>query len=151
MKDSTGGVLIDVTALSFHVLPRMAQEFDFLFLDVTEIPKTVPGYTRINLMRFRHDRTGLEVNVVTPAAIHVPLEVAEEVARTAIMSDGVRVASESGLVAVKLFRRSRQDEADIVALVKTGKVDLSSFPLSCAVLSPFQELVEVATTDPHPP
>src|SRR5207248_51611 len=99
MKDGTGGVLIAVTAPSFHVRPQMAQELDFLFLDATEIPGTVPGYTRINPMRFRHDRTGLEVNVVTTAAIHVPLEVAEEVARTAIMSDAVRVASESGLVA----------------------------------------------------
>jgi hypothetical protein len=33
---------------------------------------------------------------------------AEEVARTAMMSDSVRVASESGLVALKLFRRSLQ-------------------------------------------
>lgn len=64
-------------------------------------------------MLFRHNRTGVEVNVLTPAAIGVPSEVAAEVARTTTMSDGVRVASESGLVALKLFRRSRQEEADL--------------------------------------
>lgn len=102
-------------------------------------------------MLFRHDRTGVDVNAVTPAAIQVPLEVAEEVARTAIMNDSVRVASESGLVALKLFRQSRQDEADIVALVKTGRADLSSFRLAPEKMSAFRDLVEVAATDPHPP
>jgi hypothetical protein len=107
--------------------------------------------SRISPMLLRHDGTGVEVNVVTQAAIHVPLEVAEEVARTAIMSDGVRVASESGLVALKLFRLSRQDEAEIVALVKTGRVDLAGFRLPPEQMSTFQGLVEVAATDPHPP
>lgn len=54
-------------------------------------------------------------------------------------------------MALKLFRLSRQDEADIVALIKTGRVDLSGFPLSAKKLSGFRELVEVAATDPHPP
>jgi hypothetical protein len=67
------------------------------------------------------------------------------------MSDDVAVASESGLVALKLLRRARQDEADIVALVKTGRVDLSGFPLSVETVSAFRALVEVAATDPHPP
>jgi hypothetical protein len=77
------------------------------------------------------------VHVVTPTSIRVPLEIAQEVARTAIQSDGVLVASESGLVALKLFQRSRQDEADILALVKTGRVDLSRFPLSAEKLLAF--------------
>ncbi len=146
-----GGVLIGTAALSFHVRPRISHDIDFLFINDNDIPTAIPGYCRISPLRFRYNRTGVEVSVVTPDAIHVPLEVAEEVARTAMASDGVQVASESGLVALQLFRSSRQDEADIVALLKTGRVDLSSFPLSSALLSPFQELVEVAATDPHPP
>ena len=146
-----GGVLIGAAALSFHVRPRMTQDVDFLFLDGTCVPDTVSGFRRISPTLYRHGGTGVEVNVVTPAAIQFPLEVAKEVARTAMVSDGVRVASEGGLVALILFRRSRQDEADIVALVKTGRVELSSFPLSAEKMSAFQRLVEAAATDPHPP
>lgn len=54
-------------------------------------------------------------------------------------------------MALKLFRRSRQDEADIVALIKTGRVDLWSFPLPSEKMSVFRELVEAAARDPHPP
>jgi hypothetical protein len=87
----------------------------------------------------------------TQAAINIPAEVADEVVLTAIMSDAARVASESGLVALKPFRRSRQDEADIIGLIKTGRVDLSVFPLSAKKMSAFRELVEVAQNGPHPP
>lgn len=80
-----------------------------------------------------------------------PIEIAEEMALTAIVSDGVQVASEAGLVALKVFRRSRQDEADIIALIKTGRVDLSGFPLPPEIMSAFRELVEAAAMDPHPP
>jgi hypothetical protein len=146
-----GGVLIGAVALGFHVRPRMAQELEFLFADDAAIPDAVSGFDRLDPRLFRHHQTGVEVNVVTRAAIEVPIAIAEEVARTAIESDGVRVASESGLVALKLFRRSRQSEADIVALIKTGRVDLSGFRAAPEKMSGFRELVEVAATDPHPP
>ncbi len=145
-----GGVLVGTAALSFHVRPRMSHDIDFLFIDDADIPTAIPGFSRISPVRLRHNRTGVEVTVVTPDAIQIPLEVAEEVDRMAIVSDGVRVVSESGLVALKLFRRSRQDEADIVASVKTDRVDLSTFPLSAERMAAFRELVEAAKTDPHP-
>jgi hypothetical protein len=146
-----GGVLIGGAALSFHVRPRLIQDLEFLFPEVANIRDAISGFTRVSRGLFQHDRTGVEVNIVTPAGIQVPVEVAEEFARSAILSDLVIVASESGLIALKLFRRSRQDEADIVALVKTGRVDLSGFPLAAEKLSAFQELVEVAQYDSHPP
>ncbi len=102
-------------------------------------------------MLFRHDRTGVEVNVASPDAINVPREVAEEVARTAIVSDGVQVAPESGLVALRLFRKSYYDQGDIVALIKTGRVDLSGFPAAPEKMASFWELVDDAKTDPRPP
>jgi len=54
-------------------------------------------------------------------------------------------------VALRLLRRSRQDEADIVALIKTERVDLTDFPLPAEKMSAFRKLVEAAATDPHPP
>jgi hypothetical protein len=41
-----------------------------------------------------------------------------------------------------------QDRADIVALIKTGHVDLSGWPLSPDMQAAFEALVEVARTDP---
>lgn len=150
-RAGVGGVLIDTAALSFHVRPRMAQELEFLFVDDAAIRDVVSGFDRVSPTLLRHRRTCVEVNVATPAALRVPTEIAEEVARTAILSDDVLVTSESGLVALKLLRRSRQDEADIVALIKTGRVDLSGFPLAPKKMAAFRELVEIAATDPHPP
>ena len=46
---------------------------------------------------------------------------------------------------------SAQDGADIVALIKTGRVDLPGFPVSADKMSAVRELVEVAAADPHPP
>ena len=43
-----------------------------------------------------------------------------------------------------------QDKADIVALIKTGKVDLSSFTLSTDKLKKYSELVKIAKNDTHP-
>jgi hypothetical protein len=150
-KADAGGALIGAVALSFHVRPRMTQDLDFLFLDETSAPDQVSGFSRITPVLFRHDRTGVDVNVLTPSAIRAPMEVAQEVARTAIVSDGVPVASERGLVALKLFRSSFQDRADIVALIKTGRVEFSGFRLSIEQMSAFRELVDAAATDRHPP
>src|SRR5207302_5181527 len=43
-----GGVLVGTAALSFHVRPRMSRDIDFLFIDDTDIPTAVPGYSRIS-------------------------------------------------------------------------------------------------------
>jgi hypothetical protein len=150
-RPGVGGALIGEVALGFHVRPRMALELEFLFVDDTAIPDAVSGFDRLDPVLFRHAGTDVEVHIITPAALGVPTEIAEEIARTAIMSDGVRVASESGLVALKPFRHSRQDEADIIALIKTGRVDISSFPLSAEKMSAVRDLDETAATDPHPP
>ena len=151
VKAGLDGVLIGTAALGFHVRPRATQELEFLLPDDAAVPDAVAGFDGIGPALFRHQGTGVEVNIVTPVAIGVPIEIAEKVARTTIASDGAAVASESGIVALKLFRRSRQDEADIIPLIKTGRVDLSGFPLAPEQMSAFRKLVEVAKTDPHPP
>jgi hypothetical protein len=53
-----------------------------LFLDEAAIPDAAPGFNRISPTLFRHDATGIDVNVQTPAGIGVPKEIAEQVART---------------------------------------------------------------------
>jgi hypothetical protein len=68
-KADAGGVLTGGAALSFHVRPQMTQDLDFLVVDEAEMPRTVPGFVQIGPTLFRHDRTGVAVNILTPTAI----------------------------------------------------------------------------------
>jgi hypothetical protein len=144
---STGSaVLIGALGLSYHCKPRYTQDIDFIFLEPSDVPDAVGGFSRIG-SGFQHNRTRIAVDIFTPSSINIPKDVAEQVMRTVVLSDNIRVASASGLVALKLFRSSMQDRADIVALIKTGHVDLSGWPLSPEMLAAFEALVVVARTE----
>jgi len=145
---STGSsVLIGALGLSYHCKPRYTQDIDFLFLKPSDVPDAVGGFSRIG-SGFQHNRTRIAVDIFTPSSIDIPRDVAEQVIVTVTLSNNIRVASASGLVALKLLRSSMQDKADIVALVNTEHVDLSGWPLPPEMLGVFEALVEVARTDP---
>jgi len=150
-NSGSGGVLIGGLGLSYHVRPRFTQDIDFLFLEPTDAPEAIPGFYRTTSGIFEHLRTHVQVNIVSPSSMSVPEEIAEQVIVAATRSNRIRVATPSGLVALKLFRFSAQDCADIIALIKTGRVDLSGFPLPPEKLVAFDALVSEAKTDPHPP
>ena len=80
----------------------------------------------------------------------IPEEIAEQIVLTATLNNRIRVATPSGLVALKLSRLSAHDKADIIALIKTGRVDLSGFQLPPEKLVALDALVSEAATDPHP-
>lgn len=143
-------VLIGGLGLSYHIRPRETQDIDFLFLSDAVIPKAVPGFKRIRPHAFQHDATHVEIELVTPESVNMPLVVVQQVANEAAESDGIRVATVSGLVALKLHRRSAQDRADIIALIKTGHVDLGPFTIGVKERQAYDALVEEASTDPHP-
>jgi hypothetical protein len=147
-KSTASGVLIGALGLSFHCKPRFTQDIDFLFLQPRDVPDTIGGFSRIG-SGFRHDRTHIAVDIFTPSSINIPRDIAEQVIGTVTLSDNIRVASASGLVALKLFRSSMQDKADMVALIKTSQVDLAGWPLSSDMLAAFENLFEMAKTDPH--
>jgi hypothetical protein len=147
VKSTASGVLIGALGLSFHCKPRYTQDIDFLFLEPNDVPNAVRGFSRIGA-GFQHNRTHIAVDIFTPSSINIPRDVAERVTGTVALSDDIRVASASGLVALKLFRSSMQDKADMVALIKTGQVDLSGWPLPPETLPLFEALVEIARTDP---
>jgi hypothetical protein len=145
-KSTASGVLIGALGLSYHCKPRYTGDIDFLFLEPNDVPDAVGGFSRIG-SGFQHDRTHIAVDIFTPSSINIPKDVAEQVIGSVTLSDDIRVASASGLVALKLFRSSMQDRADIVALIKTGHVDLSGWPLSPEMLAAFEALVVVARTE----
>jgi hypothetical protein len=147
-RSTASGILIGALSLCFFCKPRFTQDIDFLFLETSDVPDAVSGFSRVG-SGFQHDRTHTAVDIFTPSSINIPRDVAEQVIGTVTLSDNIRVASASGLVALKLFRSSMQDKADMVALIKTGHVDLAGWPLSPDMLAAFEALVEVAKTDLH--
>jgi hypothetical protein len=148
-RSSSAGVLIGPVASSFYCKPWFTQEIDFLFLEEADIPETVRGFTRTSPDRYQHDRTHVEANLSTPSWIGVPVEVAEQVVIDAVVSDDIRVASASGLVALKLFAPpSARTEAEIFALLKTGCVDLSEWRLPPEIVTASEVMVEMAASDP---
>ncbi len=123
-------VLIGGLALSFYVKPRMTQDIDMLFLTKEDIPKVLPNFKRTRPGAFQHNNTHVEVEVVVPQSINVDIKIVQKVFETSVISNDVRVASPSGIIALKLFRFSRQDQADIESLIlECDDIDLSPFDL----------------------
>ncbi len=136
------GVLIGGAAAGFYTKPRSTTDIDILFLSLAEIPKHVSGFKRIRPGAFQHDKTHVEIEVIAPESINLPIEMVKHVFATSEISDGIRVASPSGLVALKLFRMKRYDEGDIWSLVETGKVDLSGWQLPTAQLALYNGILQ---------
>jgi hypothetical protein len=129
---NASGVLIGGAACGYYTRPRTTTDLDILFLSVKDIPIQVDGFKRTRPGAFVHKSTHVEVEVIAPETINLSAELVSKVFNTAVVSDGIRVASPTGLVALKLQRMSRYDEGDIWGLIETGKVDLSGWPISQA-------------------
>lgn len=134
------GVLIGGCAVGYYGRPRSTTDVDLLFLSKADIPDDITGFKRTRPGAFQHKSTHVEVEVVSATQINVAEDLVREVIKTAIASDGIRVASPTGLVALKLQRMKANDIGDIVTLVKTGKVDLTGWPLDQKALDNFDEI-----------
>ncbi len=146
-----GGVLIGDATLGYHARPRHTEDIYVLFLREDAVPASVVGFERIGASVVRHRRTRIEVRVVTPELARTPFATAERVVATAAVSDGMPVASPSGLVALKLLGPpNMQARAGMVALIKTGRVELDGFYLPEDKLATHSELVIAAKRDLHP-
>jgi len=144
------GVLIGALGLSYYARPRMTQDVDFLFLHDGDVPVSVPGFTWIGDHAFQHDGTQVKIDVITTKVAHIPPKIIQQVIDSAVESDGVKIASASGLIALKLHRLSMQDKADIIALIKTGTVNVDGFALPPETLRALEVLEMEAPHDPHP-
>lgn len=123
-------VLIGGVALSYYVKPRTTQDVDFLFLSKNDIPVSLDGFKRTISGAFQHNRTHVEIEVVTPSTINMRIDLAESIIKTSVKKDNIFVASPSGLIVSKLGRYNRRDQADIEELILSQKIDLSDFDLT---------------------
>ena len=136
------GVLIGGLALSFYAKPRYTADIDVIYATDSDIPGNIRGFNRIRSHSFQHNDTHAEVEVLSPEFLGLPKDLVKQVVNTAVTSNGMKIASPSGLVALKLFRGGRQDQADIEQLIQTGNVDLTHFKqwLSNDQMAMYQEI-----------
>ena len=123
-------VLIGGVALSYYVKPRTTTDAVVLFLSTEDIPVEVIGFKRHCKGAFQHNVTHVEIEVLTPQSINMSEQLAKEIYDNAKVIGGVRVATQSGLIASKLGRFKLQDQADIEELWKLGDVDMSVYTMS---------------------
>lgn len=138
-------VLIGGLALSYHSKPRHTQDVDILFMSDADIPDEVTGFKRIRPHAFQHNTTHVEIEVITPELIKSDNDISQQVFDTSFEDSGIKVASKSAIVALKLNAnrtgaRGRQDETDIMSLIELGDIDLTPFNLSKECLDKYEQL-----------
>lgn len=139
-EHSGKGVLIGGCAVSYYGRPRATTDVNVMYAHSTDIPTAVPKFKRTRVGSFQHNDTHAEVEVISPQTINISTELAQKVYDTAISIDNYRVASPSGIVALKLQRLRNNDIGDIVAMINTSKVDLDGWPLSTQNLNDYNEI-----------
>jgi len=143
------GVLIGGLALSFYSRPRATTDVDLLFLNNDDIPDQVEGFKRTRKGAFEEKKHHVEIEVTTSHSFrNLPQGIVQKVFDTAVVHDGIRVASREGLIALKLIsaethRRRLQDLADVVSLVSDVVVDMKNWPLSNSQKSDLQSCIEM--------
>jgi len=149
-KSKIDAVLVGGVALSFYVKPRMTQDIDFLFEKDSEIPETIPGFKKIRKHSFQHYNTHVEIKTLSPEFLSQSNITVTKVFETSIISNGIKIASPSGLIAMKLGRLTMQDKADIMELIKNNSIDLTGFGLSQDKIEKYLNLVIDAQNEPKP-
>lgn len=140
------GVLIGGLAMSFYSAPRATQDVDLLFISDSSIPGEVPGFKRHRPGAFQERETHVEVEVSTAKSFHLPPSVATKVIKTAVVHDGLKVASLEALVVLKLYgslspKRKFKDLGDVQLLVQHHpEVDVDDWELSDAQRAVLQEI-----------
>jgi hypothetical protein len=133
-------VLIGGLALSYYVRPRSTTDVDVLFLNSNDLPKKVSKFKKHRELAFQHNITHVEIETVIPESINLPIDIAQKIFDTAIIKDNIKIASPSGLIAMKLFRFSRMDQADIENLILNTVIDLTPFNIPLQLLKKYNKI-----------
>jgi hypothetical protein len=128
-------VLIGGLAYSYYLKPRPTQDIDLIFLSEEDIPETVYKFKRTRPHGFKHTKTHVEVEVLSPNFLKKSEKLFKKVFNDANFIDGIKVASPISLIALKLARFKKQDQSDIDELIKyckrsNIKLDFSGYDLS---------------------
>lgn len=122
-------VLIGGTLVGYYTKPRMTQDVDVLYISADSIPSEVSGFKHHRSHAFEHRRTGVEIETLDSKFLKIPQSLVDQVFKSSIIKEGVRIASVEGLIAMKTWRGSFQDIADIDSIIQIHDVDLSDWIL----------------------
>lgn len=128
-KSNINFILIGGLALSYYVKPRFTTDIDLLFLSKDDFPIYLNNFSKNRSHSFLNKKTNIEVELLDSTFINIPNDIIKKVFDTAKNVDGIKIASPSGLIALKLFRFNRQDQADIENLIDNCEIELSIFNL----------------------
>jgi hypothetical protein len=119
------GVLIGGMALSYYTRPRYTEDADFLF---KKVPQFAPdGFKKLSDHRFEHKVTGVVLDINDAKHIGIDTHTLNKVFETAVVHNGIKICSPVALVVLKLGRFSKQDQADIEAIVQQEKLKMPDF------------------------
>lgn len=136
-------------AVGFHSRPRGTQDVDVIVKNEQDIDtiqqRANDQFKRHRSHAFEHKRTGVEVEVLTAQFLGIDQNIVENAIENSNLQQvgnlQIPVVDEAGLISMKLQRSSRQDLADIEAILRNNKdIDLSSYPLTKDQLNIFEEI-----------
>lgn len=139
-KSEHGGILIGGAAVSYWGIPRMTHDIDIIFLSDNDIPVFVDGFKRVRPHCYLHLATHVEIEVLTPEFLKIPHEWFDKIKHDSVISNEIKVAGKSSLIALKIQRASYQDKHDIQQLLDMGNIDLTPYHLSVAQLEMVDEI-----------
>jgi len=136
-------VLIGGCAVSYYGKPRATMDVDFLYRSKADIPLEVSGFRRYRSGAYEDKKNNVEVEVIAPENINLEQAIVDKVFETSVIRDGVKIASVTGLIALKLQRLGRYDSGDIATLVETGLAELDdTWPITGLQRFAFWKIVE---------
>lgn len=152
-KDVNRGVLIGALALMFYADARSTQDVDLLFIHEQDIPSEVQGFKHHRPHAFEHKSTGVEAEIVTCGSVKLPEVTARKVYHTAVVHDGIKVASREAMFVLKLHaaanepKRKFGDLGDIQRMLNSG--DIPS--LDGWTITPKMQLLFDEVCEPYKP
>ena len=155
LGDRVKWVLAGGLAVGFHARPRGTNDIDIFILNDGDIDsiKTITS-TKFKGNRahaITHRSTGVEVELLSPEFLKRDPQLVGQILSSAdsqtISGVQIPVVSREGLVAAKLCRMSSQDEADIIAVLKTGPVNVDGFSLQSTHLDNLEKLRQKAKAE----
>lgn len=143
-------------AVGVHARPRGTNDVDIMVPDEMTVDRIVmllnEKFRRTRDHAVTHRRSGVEVEILSPEFLNVDSAISKAVISSASHSQvgksSIPVVTRAGLVASKLGRSSRQDLADIEAVIRMGgPVDLSGYPLEDEQMDVYRGILKDVSPD----
>lgn len=126
-KDLNQVLIGGMALVNYDIDNRYTQDVYFLFLSKEDVPDNVYRFKKHRKNAFQHNKTHVEIEVLSNDTINLEQEVVDIIFKTSYDKGDFKIASPSAIVAIKLDRFNPSDERDISLLMKNYDIDISEF------------------------